>query len=110
MSMRNISEGMIMTRSEMITALKFRFPVNAPASWSRCAEKSLREWCQEYAILSEEERTNGVISVQYPLTGKWSKMYHHGIGKYPYHCERAETHPDAMVYYRELRHGYKEKR
>lgn len=87
-----------MNKSEMIAALKDRFPVNNPASWVRLSEKRLREACEEYAILSEAERKQGVISVGCMFTGKWEKMYPRGKGAYPYSCIRQDKHPDAMVY------------
>ncbi len=85
-----------MNKSEMIQALKHRFPGNNPVSWKRNNKKVLYSWMQEYAITTEQERKEGVISVK--VFGRWYKMFPKGNGAYPYECERQEQYPDAMVY------------
>jgi hypothetical protein len=39
-----------LSKSELIAALKKRFPGNNPASWSRNSLKQLDEWYKEYIM------------------------------------------------------------
>ena len=38
------------SREDIISALKKRFPVNNPSSWKRHSMKKLKEWYEEYVV------------------------------------------------------------
>ena len=38
------------SREDIISALKKRFPVNNPSSWKRHSMKKLKEWYEEYIV------------------------------------------------------------